>query len=158
MNRTVDASVIYMVTITSFCHLEDIFFACSKVQGAFSTFTLYFKGRNNSFAPGDFIPLVQRSPSPFCLGLFFMSYKRTWEFLTLEWEFGLFKIGLKRTTDLSTERALKFKCKGPWPHTHKHPFAHSHPVTLLPFEQGAESRVPHLASSPNLLLVVPSYS
>lgn len=61
-------------------------------------------------------------------------------------------------TDLSTERALKFKCKGPWPHTHKHPFAHSHPVTLLPFEQGAESRVPHLASSPNLLLVVPSYS
>lgn len=61
-------------------------------------------------------------------------------------------------TDLSAERALKFQCKGPWPHTQTHTFVDPHPVTLLPFEHGAKSHVPHLVSSPNLLLLVSLYS
>lgn len=58
-------------------------------------------------------------------------------------------------TDVPTERSSSVRAHG---HTHKHTFAHPHPARLLLFEHGAKSHLPHLASSPNLLLLVPLYS
>lgn len=137
MSRIGGASVIYKVTM-SFCHPENFFLYTIKCKECFQHLFYTFFALKKSFAPQDFIPLVQGYQSLFCLGLFFMWYKRTWEFFTLGWEFDLFNTGFKRMADLCTGRALKFRCRAmaPYTHTHLHTSAHLHPVTSLPFEKG----------------------